>query len=115
MPRRKAGLELEALKRQQDELAKRIKEAEAKHRHKQKADDERRCQLAGAVALDHAEAEPKSQFAKTLTGLLNAAIRNAADRALFDLPPPPKQEPKATEPAAEDKKPRRKKPDTPEA
>ena len=91
MPRQKSQNELESLRRQQIELAKRIKEAEEKQRQKEKADDERRYLLAGAAAFDHMKAEPTSPFAATLLGLINARVKGAADRALFGLPPLSKQ------------------------
>jgi hypothetical protein len=95
MPRQKSSDQLEALRRQQIEIAKRLKEAEAKHRQKEKADDERRCHIVGALALDHMDAEPKSPCSETIRALISANVRSAADRALFNLPPLPRPEPEA--------------------
>jgi hypothetical protein len=89
MPRPKAGSELDSLLRQQAELNKKIKEAEARERAKRKQDDERRRLLAGTVALDHSKAKPDSPFATTLLSLLSDRLKSAEDRALFDLPAPP--------------------------
>ncbi len=83
MPRQNPTDQLEALRQKQLELAKQIKEAEAKAREREKADDARRAQLAGAIALSHAAAHPDSPFAATLHALLAEAVKKPSDRALF--------------------------------
>ena len=82
MARIKAANGLEALRQQQIELARKIKEAEAKERDKQKADAERRERVAGRILLAHLAAYPDSLEAKVLRSLLGALIK-PADRALF--------------------------------
>jgi hypothetical protein len=83
MPRQNPTDQIEALRQKQMELAKQIKEAEAKAREKERADDARRAQLAGAIALSHAVAHLDSPFAATLRALLTEALKKPADRALF--------------------------------
>lgn len=83
MPRQNPTNQLEALRQKQIELAKQIKEAEAKAREKERADEARRAHLAGTIALGHAAAHPDSPFAGTLHALLAEALKKPADRALF--------------------------------
>jgi hypothetical protein len=92
MARKKSADELETLRQQHIELAKRIKQAEEKQRQKDKADDVRRYLLAGAAALDHMRAKPDTSFASTLLDLIDARVKGAADRALFGLPALAKKE-----------------------
>jgi hypothetical protein len=83
MARLKSGTELEALRHQQIELAKKIREAEAKARAKEKADTERREILAGRVVLQHIAANPHDDIALAVVAMLNAAIVRPAERELF--------------------------------
>lgn len=83
MARLNSGDELEALRRQQIELAKRIKEVELKTRQKEKADNERREQLAGRAVLAYLATNPHSDVAKAIVGILETGIVKPADRALF--------------------------------
>ena len=83
MARLKSGTELETLRRQQIELVKRIKEAEVKARQKDKADTERREQLAGRAILAHLAAHPDSAGAKAILSILEAAPFRTVDRPLF--------------------------------
>jgi hypothetical protein len=92
MPRPRSGSELDALKAQQAALEKRIREVAARERARKATQDVRRNLLAGGIALDHMAAEPRSSFAATMLSLLNDAVRSAADRELFNLPPIPKSE-----------------------
>jgi hypothetical protein len=92
MPRPRAGTELEALQAQEVAIQKKIKEVAAREKAKRELEDSRRQQIAGAAALDHMSADPRSPFAATLLGLVNRRARSAADRALFVLAPLPKEE-----------------------
>jgi hypothetical protein len=83
MARLNSADELEALRRQQIELAKRIKEVELKRREKEKADNERREQLAGRAVLAYLATNPHSDAAKAIVGILETGIVKPADRALF--------------------------------
>jgi hypothetical protein len=88
MPRQNSADQLEAIRQQQVELVKRIRDAEAKQREKAKAGAERRKLLVGGLVLDHMATEPDSPLAMAVRPLLASGLTRAADRALFpDLPP----------------------------
>ena len=99
MPRQVSPSRLEAYRKQQVEIAKKIKQAEALKREKAKGDARRKHELAGKLALHEFERDPRGQFAQAMLALLNHGLARPADRALFNLPPLPK-EPKP-EPAPE--------------
>jgi hypothetical protein len=90
MPHPDSKAQLEALRQQQIALARKIKEAEAEAKKKEREKDERRKLLAGAAALAELAVHPDSPFAVTLVSLLNNGLTKAPDRALFSLPPLPK-------------------------
>ena len=48
-------------------------------------------ELAGKLALLEFERDPRGQFAQAMLALLNHGLARPADRALFNLPPLPKQ------------------------
>lgn len=85
MSRRRSGSELDALHAQAAALHEKIRTVAAKNKARQLADDKRRCELAGEVALAHMAAHPQDQFALTLQRLLDARARSRSDRALFGL------------------------------
>jgi hypothetical protein len=91
MARVNSKAQLEALRKQQLELLKKIKEAEAKTKNDERKGDERRKLLAGAVALKEFETNPSGAFSTALLGLLQHGVTKAADRALFNLPALPKE------------------------
>ena len=91
MPRPDSKTQLEALRQQQIELGRKIKEAEAEARRKEREKDERRKLLAGAAALAEIAVHPDSPFAVTLVNLLNHGLTKAPDRSLFNLQPLPKE------------------------
>jgi hypothetical protein len=91
MPHPDSKTQLEALRQQQIELGRKIKEAEAEARRKQREKDERRKLLAGAAALAEIAVHPDSPFAVTFVDLLNRRLTKALDRSLFNLPPLPKE------------------------
>jgi septal ring factor EnvC (AmiA/AmiB activator) len=84
---REKETELDRLRQQQADIAKRIREAEAKERKKAEADEDRRRYLVGAAVLSRLSTEPDSPLAVALKNLLDQTVRSAKDRALFDLPP----------------------------
>jgi hypothetical protein len=63
MPRPDPKTQLEALHRQQIELGRKVKEAEAEARRKEREKDERRKLLAGALALAEIAVRPDSPIA----------------------------------------------------
>lgn len=88
--------QIEALRRQQVELAKKIKEAEIKARGKARADDQRRHEVAGRVLLAHVAANPDSEFARVAGDVLDREVTRPGERSLFpgltageDAPPAP--------------------------
>ena len=83
MARQKSADHVEALRRQQADIAAKLKEAEAKERARKREDDDRRNRLAGAVILDHLARDPKSPLAAPLRDLLAKGLKRPADRALF--------------------------------
>ena len=91
MPRPDSKTQLEALRQQQTELGRKIKEAEAEARRKEREKDERRKLLAGAAALAEIAVHPDSPFAVTFVNLLNHGLTKAPDRSLFNLQPLPKE------------------------
>lgn len=95
MARQKPSDQVTLLKKQQQELARKLKEAESKAREEAKEIQRRKNELAGAVALKELEANPSGAFADALLGMLKHQLTRAVDRELFNLPALPK-EPKAT-------------------
>jgi hypothetical protein len=91
MPRPDSKTQLEVLHQQQIELGRKIKEAEAAARRKEREKDDRRKLLAGALALAEIAVRPDSPFAVTLVDLLNHGLTKASDRSLFNLQPLPKE------------------------
>lgn len=83
MPRLKSADKLEALRRQQTEIAAKLKEAEAADREQRKEQDRKRQELAGRAAITILEQRPDSEAAKILRDALGSQIKRAADRALF--------------------------------
>jgi hypothetical protein len=86
MARTKSKPNLEALRQQQLELVKKIREAEAEAKKEQQEKDDRRKLIAGAIALKEHDANKSGDFATALRGLLHQKLTRPADRALFDLP-----------------------------
>jgi hypothetical protein len=87
MARQKPSDHIETLKKQQAELAKKLKEAQTKARSEAKEFQRHKNELAGAVALKELEANPSGAFALALLGLLAKDLTRAGDRAVFDLTP----------------------------
>lgn len=101
MARTNSKTNLEALRQQQLEIVRKIKEAEAEEKQKERERDERRKLLAGAEALAELEENPSGAFATTLLRRLNDRLARAADRELFDLPALPKEAKPAAAPVVE--------------
>ncbi len=91
MARQKPSDHIETLKKQQAELAKKLKEAQTKARNEAKESQRHKNELAGAVALKELEANPFGAFALSLLALLAKDLTRAGDRAAFDLTPLPKE------------------------
>jgi Mrp family chromosome partitioning ATPase len=91
MARQKPSDQVTLIKKQQQELGSKLKEAESKAREETKEVRRRKNELAGAIALKELEANPSGVFASDLRGLLDQTLKREADRVLFDLPALPKQ------------------------
>lgn len=83
MARQKSADHVESLRRQQAEIAQKLKQAEAKERERLAADTRRARELAGAAILTRIDSAPESDFAKAARDLLRATIKKPTDRALF--------------------------------
>jgi hypothetical protein len=73
---------VEKLKAKQAQLAEEIKKLEAREAQQSRKDDTRRKVIAGALALEHAEKNKTSEFAKKLMALLEEYVR-PNERRLF--------------------------------
>ena len=102
MPRLNNSSQIEALRRQQEEIAAKLKKATATERDKLKTDERRRSELAGRAVLDLLKDHSEDEIAKAFYAALDTAIKRPADRELFpmlsdrktpptspDGPPPP--------------------------
>lgn len=85
MPRLKSGSELDSLRAQAAALEQKIKEVAAREKAKKAAEDHRRWQIAGQVAVQEMMNAPEGETARRLRALLDKHARSAADRALFGL------------------------------
>lgn len=83
MARQKPTDEIQTLRKQREQLDARLKAAEGRQKEKDRQDDQRRKAIAGALALEHAAANPHSEFTRLLSDLLDKRISRPLDRALF--------------------------------
>jgi hypothetical protein len=88
VPRPRSESELELLEAQREALDRKIKEVAAREKAKKAAEDNRRWQLAGQVAVQQMQAAPEGEFFKVMMHALEKHARSASDRALFGLPSP---------------------------
>lgn len=88
MPRQKPTDKIETLRRKRAELDAQLKAAEARANETARKADTRRKVIAGALAVEHMEKNPNSEFANVLGRLLNEYVVRPADRALFPSLPP---------------------------
>jgi septal ring factor EnvC (AmiA/AmiB activator) len=95
MPRTPNTERLEKLKQQAARIDQQIRAIAAADKKKVRSDDARRKIIAGALALEHAEANPKSEFSRVLTGLLDEYTRDN-ERYLFPALPPRSASPEPT-------------------
>lgn len=87
MPRMKTTDKIQALRQKQAEIQAQLQAAEARAKEQARKDETRRKVIAGALALEHAEKNGNSDFARILRGLLNEYVIRPIDRRLFpDLP-----------------------------
>jgi hypothetical protein len=88
MARLKGVDKLEALRRTAAQIQAQIQAEEAKTKERERKEDTRRKVIAGALALEHMQKNGTSEFAKTMTRLLDEYVIRPQDRTLFDGLPP---------------------------
>ena len=90
MPRKSTPDRLQSLRQKRDQLDAQLKLLEARKKDADRKADTRRKVIAGALALEHFEANRDSEFARTLYRLLEEYVVRPHDRILFPfLPEPP--------------------------
>jgi hypothetical protein len=77
---------LAKLKQQQEQIARKIRLEKQRISSQDRKDDTRRKIIAGALALNHREKNPTSDFARKLDALLDEYVFKPHERALFGLP-----------------------------
>jgi hypothetical protein len=95
MPRRPTTDKLQSLRKQRDQLDARMKLLESRKKQAERKADTRRKVIAGALALEHFEANRDSEFARVLFRLMDEYVTRPYDRVLFPFLTPP--EPAAAE------------------
>ena len=90
MARQKAADQVETLRKQHQELAAKLREAQIKLRQEERERNSRRNELAGSIALREYEANPEGKFAIAFRNLLDAGLTKAGNRVDFGFPPLPK-------------------------
>jgi hypothetical protein len=78
---------MEALRQRQAQIAAQLKAMEARETEKARKADTRRKVIAGALAVEHMEKNPNSEFGKVLLRLLDEYVTRPADRAMFPTLP----------------------------
>lgn len=78
---------VEKLKAKKAQIDAQLKAAQARERTQKRKDDTRRKIISGALALEHAQRNPDSDFARTMLRLIQSEVTTDKDRALFDLEP----------------------------
>src|SRR6266851_1810669 len=87
MARRTTTDRLELLRQKRDQLDAQMRALEARNKQAQRKADTRRKVIAGALALEHFEANRNSEFGRIMFRLLDEYVVRPHDRALFpDLP-----------------------------
>ena len=89
MPRRNPTDRLELLRQKRDQLDAQLKALEARRKQGERKADTRRKVIAGALALEHFQANRNTEFGRVMFRLLDEYVIRPHDRALFpDLPDP---------------------------
>jgi hypothetical protein len=101
MARQKPGDEIEMLRKQREQLDARLKAAEARRKEKEQQQNERRKMIVGTIVLEFMAANPDSEVARTISGLLDKQIPRPTDRALFSALAAPAGKAENAEPKAE--------------
>src|ERR1700722_3924490 len=85
MARRSTTDRLELLRQKRDQLDAQLRALEARNKQAERKADTRRKVIAGALALEHFEANPDSDFARVMMRLLDEYVVRPHDRMLFSL------------------------------
>ena len=90
MPRQSNSDKLATLRKQQKELAEKLREAEVKAKAEEKEREDKKALVAGRAFLRELAENQFGPAAAELTRVVDKWTPKAADRALFGLPPLPK-------------------------
>lgn len=87
MPRKMSSDKLEALIKRREELDAQIQVESARRKDEQRKADARRKIIVGALAIEHMDKNPTSDFAVLLLRLMDEYVTRPRDRALFPALP----------------------------
>jgi chromosome segregation ATPase len=83
MPRKSAADRLQTLRQKREQLDAQLRALEARNKQAERKADTRRKVIAGALALEHYEKNPGSEFHRIILRLLDEYVVRPHDRALF--------------------------------
>jgi hypothetical protein len=83
MPRKSTAARLKTLREKREQLDAQLRALEARNKQAERKADTRRKVIAGALALEHYEKNPDSEFHRILFRLLDEYVVRPHDRALF--------------------------------
>ena len=83
MPRKSTADRLTTLRQKREQLDAQLRALEARSKQAERKADTRRKVIAGALALEHYEKNPGSEFRRILLRLLDEYVVRPHDRALF--------------------------------
>lgn len=89
MPRKTTTDRLEILRRKREQLDAQLRALEARSKQAERKADTRRKVIAGALALEHFEANRESEFGHIMFRLLDEYVVRPHDRMLFPFLPEP--------------------------
>ena len=92
---------IDKLEEKRRQIDAQLQAARARDRAQKRKDDTRRKIIAGALALEHAERNPDSEFTQIMLRLIQNGAKTKKDRDLFDLDPLPSGSETDTEPRTE--------------
>ena len=83
MPRKSTADRLKTLRDKREQLDAQLRALEARNKQAERKADTRRKVIAGALALEHYEKNPDSEFHRIIFRLLDEYVVRPYDRALF--------------------------------
>ena len=83
MPRKSTADRLKTLREKREQLDAQLRALESRNKHAERKADTRRKVIAGALALEHYDKNPDSEFHRILFRLLDEYVVRPHDRALF--------------------------------